>query len=97
MQIFFCEKCSKRLSDADVANGSAIAVKDLVYCRACAKASGIVVAPRTEIMEKSKTEKRAAGRAQPADSQPQPGMMHPYLVPVIIGGIAFVRLCCINR
>jgi hypothetical protein len=92
MQIFFCEKCSKRLSDADIANGSAIAVKDLVYCRACAKASGIVVASRTEIVEKSKTEKRTARHAQPTDNQPQPGMTHPYLVPAVIGGIAFVLL-----
>jgi len=92
MQIFFCEKCSRRLSDADIENGSAIAVKDLVYCRACAKALGITITWRTEIVEKSKTEKHPTKRAQPSDGQPQPRAVHPYLVPAVIGGVAFVLL-----
>jgi hypothetical protein len=36
MEIFFCEKCGKRISDAEIENGYAVKAGGFVYCRKCA-------------------------------------------------------------
>jgi len=38
MEIFFCEKCGKRISDAEIENGYAVKAGAFVYCRKCAPA-----------------------------------------------------------
>ena len=41
MQIYFCERCGKRVSDVDINKGTAIQVDDLVYCKQCAEAENL--------------------------------------------------------
>ena len=97
MQIFFCEKCSKRLSDVDIEKGAAIVVKDLVYCRACAQTSGIHAAPRQDSSQKDKpktgrhtnTSRIRLAEAGQIRSKPP---ARQYLIPLAIAGIAVLVL-----
>jgi len=96
MQIFFCEQCSKRLSDVDIEKGSAVVVDDLVYCRACAQSSGIHAAAKPESSrDKPKTGRHitTARLHVPGTGQIQPkSTARQFLLPLTIVGVAVLVL-----
>ena len=41
MQIYFCERCGKRVSDVDLEKGHGVMIEELAYCDACAAEEGL--------------------------------------------------------
>ena len=51
MQIYFCERCGRRVSDVDLEKGRGVASGEAVYCEECAAEAGVdvyAVSPENE-------------------------------------------------
>jgi hypothetical protein len=69
MQIYFCERCGKRVSDIDIKKGVAIQVDDLVYCKQCAEAENLKEITAPEPVEAEESDEQGKAR--------RPSGLHP--------------------
>ncbi|HHN46395.1 MAG TPA: hypothetical protein ENN09_03035, partial [Planctomycetes bacterium] len=93
MQIYFCERCGKRISDVDVSKGAAVPVEDLVYCRGCAEAEGLLEMAqpqpqRAETRAARGTSKKRLPAAQrmPTAAPAAPGVPK-WIYGIVVGGV----------
>jgi DNA-directed RNA polymerase subunit RPC12/RpoP len=72
MNIYFCEKCGKRLTDDDLASGQAVD-KELkgIYCAHCG--DGVTTAEYHPVKPAERQEQAGKGEAGGASSKPSPG------------------------
>ncbi|MBN1808881.1 MAG: hypothetical protein JW909_07405 [Planctomycetes bacterium] len=98
MQIYFCERCGKRVSDVEIQKRTAVAIDDLVYCHDCAAAEGILeealkqqAAPKTQPISgrgRRTSHKTRAVQVEPGEELPMgtPGVPK-WIYGAVVGGV----------
>ncbi len=67
MQVFFCDSCSRRVTEGELAEGEGVRIGDLAFCRFCCERPEV-----QEVLERA-SEMMEAGQARSVGSARRPG------------------------
>ncbi len=92
MEIFFCETCGRRVTDAEIEAGQGIRTEDGVYCPECAKGHVTEAresAPPPASVRPRRRRASSSSRAR-VSTRDEPGGGSQVVLALLVGGVVFV-------